>query len=109
MTPKCGGVRSGNDAIYGSEASLRNGFNILSPVARVEGLQAPGPVVAARLETRNQFDQLDDALAREQPVGVLDLPGRLGRRVVEVHQREPFDREAVQRLAARLDRPSSLM
>ena len=89
MTPKCGGMRSGNDAIYGSEATLRNSLRSFVPVCGVERLQAPGPVVASGLETGNQFGQLDDALAREQPVGVLDLPRWLARPVVEVDLREP--------------------
>src|SRR2546430_732317 len=57
-------------------ATAGDGFGVVLPVARIEGLEAPWSRVFPGREGRNQGLELDDAFPRQDAVGVLDLPWR---------------------------------
>src|ERR1700693_5205819 len=81
-------------------AAARDIFGVLFPVAGIEGLEAPRSGVSPGLERGEQRLELDDPLAGEDPIFVLDEPRRLIGRVIQVHEHQPLDRKGVQWLTA---------
>src|SRR5438093_3494392 len=81
-------------------AFARDLGRIARPVGRVERLEAPRAVGAGGAQGSDELVQADDAVRRQEAVGVLDLPGWLRGSIVEMHHREAVDREPVERSTA---------